>query len=541
MTEKREQIQELEYSLSTLQNELLQATEKLEQLEGKRNVLIERTKHIAENKEKLKHEKSVYETRLEELGISLREGQERLADITGITEDLAANIKKLENKLALTPEEISEQIDDLKSDYIEDLNEQAVIQNEIHRMNEQLERMIYKQSQQTDSYVESKEQEGSLKQEKTRLESALHTLKSETEKNEQTIRKKEKDLEAERKQYEVMQQKLFSGNEKIASLTSRKEMLEEMKDSYQGFFYGAKEILQAKQRNAVRGVIGAVIDLIDIPSKYMTAMETILGSQAQFIVVHTDQEARELINWLKRENKGRATFLPLESIAERNIPAYLLDSLQECEGFIDIAANLVNTDASYIRLKHYLLGNVIVAQDLKSANRLARITHRKYRITTLDGDVVHPGGSMSGGARKKNNQSLFTREKEINDLKATLSDYHKRAAQFEEKVEAKRAKVNTFEKEIAEDFQKLNDQKQRIDVLQSELHQASIESSRLADQLNNYRAETKAYDKEKAHLSDQLTTLNLRLTDIKNSLQNKEKKIETLTSEKNRQKKIKSN
>src|SRR5699024_12194294 len=105
-----------------------------------------------------------------------------------------------------------------------------------------------------------------------------------------------------------MQEKLSMGNEKIARLTSRKEMLEEMKDSYQGFYFGAKEILRAKDRGDIQNVLGAVIDLIQVPNRYMTAMETVLGAQAQYIVVEDDQAARNGIKWLKQENKeiGRA-------------------------------------------------------------------------------------------------------------------------------------------------------------------------------------------------------------------------------------------
>src|SRR5699024_11395216 len=99
-------------------------------------------------------------------------------------------------------------------------------------------------------------------------------------------------LENEREALQKMQEKLSIGNEKIARLTSRKEMLEEMKDSYQGFYFGAKEILRAKDRGDIQNVLGAVIDLIQVPNCYMTAMETVLGAQAQYIVQENDQAAR---------------------------------------------------------------------------------------------------------------------------------------------------------------------------------------------------------------------------------------------------------
>src|SRR5699024_11298174 len=94
-----------------------------------------------------------------------------------------------------------------------------------------------------------------------------------------------------------------------------KEMLEEMKDSYQGFYFGAKEILKAKDRGAIQNVLGAVIDLIQVPNRYMTAMETVLGAQEQYIVVENDQAARNGINWLKQINIGRVNFMHIHTIS----------------------------------------------------------------------------------------------------------------------------------------------------------------------------------------------------------------------------------
>src|SRR5690606_3441953 len=101
------------------------------------------------------------------------------------------------------------------------------------------------------------------------------------ETNEKSLIQAEEKLTKQRNEYEVMQQKLYEGNEQIATITSRKEMLEEMKDSFQGYFYGVKEILQASKENRLSGIHGAVVDLIEVPTNYMTAIDTILGAQAQ--------------------------------------------------------------------------------------------------------------------------------------------------------------------------------------------------------------------------------------------------------------------
>src|SRR5699024_12389646 len=119
---------------------------------------------------------------------------------------------------------------------------------------------------------------------------------------------------------------------------------------------------------------------------------------------------------------GRATFLPLHCILPTNLASRLAVLFDEHPVFVGIAADLIEPDQVFDRLKFYLLGNVIVADQLQHANQIAVVMTRRFRLVTLDGDVVFPGGSMSGGAKKNNNQSLFTREKEIAELTKTLQD-----------------------------------------------------------------------------------------------------------------------
>src|SRR5690606_42097228 len=179
---------------------------------------------------------------------------------------------------------------------------------------------------------------------------------------------------------------------------SRKEMLEEMKEDFQGFFQGVKSVLQAREQKMLTHIHGAVIELIEVPRDYITAIETVLGGQAQHIIVDDDVAARNAIQWLKQTNSGRATFLPLGSIQERFIPTDMLEKVKTHPGFIGIAANLISTQPVFQRAVNHLMGHVIISTSLKDANDIAKMVYRRYRVVTLDGDVVNPGGSMSGGA-----------------------------------------------------------------------------------------------------------------------------------------------
>src|SRR5699024_5418110 len=212
------------------------------------------------------------------------------------------------------------------------------------------------------------------------------------------------------------------------------EMLEGLKEDFQGFFHGVKAILKARDEKKLKHIHGAIIELIDVPKQYVTAIETVLGGGSQHIVVQDDQSARNAISWLKKTNNGRATFLPLTSIKERFVTGDALARLKGYNGFVGVAADLVESPKTYKVAANHLMGHVLVAKTLKDANEIAKDIHHKYRIVTLDGDVVNPSGSMSGGAKKKMNQSLFTREKDLKEVKRKRKEFEQRTSDFEKKV-----------------------------------------------------------------------------------------------------------
>src|SRR5699024_10111841 len=357
--------------------------------------------HLSENKANLETELNEKKLAKERAYKTLDTEQKKLVEVTEKHQTILKNIHKLEAQLQETGEELSDQLEELKSDYIEKLNEQAVKKNELNSSTNRIEQLRnINESASLDQEDKLKEREIA----KEKLNNLIDKIKNENNKLTEINKKSENEknkLKQKELKYEEMRDKLQEANETIARLTARKETLEEMRDSYQGYFFGVKEVLKAAEHKELSNIHGVVLDLIDIPKAYITAIDTVLGGQAQNIVVQNDIAARNTINWLKKENKGRATFLPLESIKER-----LIQNKNQAS-FIEKAKSIIQTDYKYQKLVNYLLGNIIVAKTLKDANHLAKLTEKKYRIVTLDGDLVFPGGSMSGGAKRKGNQSLF--------------------------------------------------------------------------------------------------------------------------------------
>src|SRR5699024_4673288 len=172
---------------------------------------------------------------------------------------------------------------------------------------------------------------------------------------------------------------------------------------------------------------GTVADLLNVKETYQLAIDTALGGSMQHIVVANDQAAREAVNYLKQQRAGRATFLPRPNIKPRQIQSFKLFQAQEMQGFIAVASELVSYDAKNENIVQNLLGNTIVAQTLVDAQSIARALGHSVKIVTLEGDVLMPGGSLTGGQQKQRQQSMLSRQ---NEIKQASEAYEKHREQL---------------------------------------------------------------------------------------------------------------
>lgn len=531
VTQDQQRLHELDQDLTEIQQNLLSATERVEQYEGKRNVYYERLKYENENRVKLKNDRAIVDARMTETKQLLQTEKQTFSEVSETIQNLKETVKQMETEMTSGHEKLIADIDNLKSDYIEYLNEKAVLQNEeqsIARQLRQMEQTHTNEQENNESFLIERAEMISLK---TAAESKIKEENTKVKSKTTDLAKWKANLLRERQNYESMQEKLYQGNEQIAKLTSRKELLAEMKETFQGFFYGVKAVLKANKAKKLQNIHGAVIDLIDVPNAYITAIDTVLGAQVQHIVVPNDAVARESILWLKQENKGRATFLPLQSIEPRDIPNQVLSKVKQHPGYIGIAAKLVKTEEEYRIVAHHLMGNVIVTKDLHAANEIAKLTNRRFRVVTLDGDIVFPGGSMSGGAKKNTNQSLFTREKELVTLQTKLTDYHKRAKEFTAEVEAQRKLLLAIDEEISDAESALSVLTQTLQGTMAQQNRLEVTLANLDDDLSSYDLHMKQYEEDVQRLKEQAQKVAASYLTVQEKINQTEMLIEEMTAE----------
>src|SRR5699024_7921659 len=528
---ERKLMEEHDQHMASLQQTLLQLTEEVEQVEGHRNVMQERHKNMQENKQNIKQNMKSLQITATDLKHQHTTEQDTLKDIENEMKTLNTKMERLIKQLTHGIEEMESEVEDLKSDYIEYLNERAVLQNEKQSTARQLEDYEQRKNNEINKQQQLLEKDSDQQEEKTQVEVEQKQVENEVLNKKKEVHQLRASLESERTNYDTMQQKLYEGNEQIARINSRKEMLEEMKDSFQGFFYGVKEILQASKSNQLEEIYGAVIDVMEVKKEFITAIDTVLGAQAQYIVVPNDQIATRTIQWLKKENKGRATFLPLASTEPRMISKNIVRQISDIDGFIGIANNLVYTEEKFLIVANHLLGNVIVTEHLKAANEIARTTNRRFRIVTLEGDMVYPGGSMSGGAKRKQNQSLFTREKELQTLAEKLTDYKQRAINFTNKVEQKKADVARLTTTLAEEEKALQHNERILQQLKEDYHLFMVKWKAKQDDLSTYQLTIDQLTTDINHLQKKKQELNNKESRLNQKIEATEKKVADLTED----------
>ncbi|MGE8076121.1 chromosome segregation protein SMC [Listeria welshimeri] len=498
ISHEKQMLNEADIALESLQERLLVETEKLEQLEGERNLHLERKKHSSENEQ-------VYAETLATITekITALEEQKELLTNAKIEKETALEIaikskKELEVTLAKYDDLSEEAIESRKSDYIDLRHTQTTINNDLGYIERQIgqitgriDKLDLENSQHVD---ERKDMLAQIDTTKTHLANIQNELKEQME----IYREVQQTLAKQEAVFETQERALYKHYETVQQMKSRKDTLEELADDYAGFFQGVREVLKAKKE--IPGILGALVELIDIPAKYQQAMETALGASAQNVVVEDDRVAREAISFLKKTKSGRATFLPLSTIQPRELPAATKNALNNQPAFIALASEVISFDERVSPVILNALGTTILAKDLKGANTLARLVNFRYRIVTLEGDVVNAGGSMTGGATKGGKSSILTRKHELGQLAEKIAELNESTRELESAVQLAKDSMTKKREELEET---------RVIGENLRLQEKELlgKLDRETENLDRFNKQLQLYDIEKADGSEELNTL----------------------------------
>lgn len=525
------EVSKIDEEITSLQEEMLVIIQELENLEGNKKIFKERLMHYQENKENLQREISDLETKKIEYSNKLTEEQKQWKQFQKNRREARKQITSLQEQLNKGKNTMEEDIESLKSDYIELLNEQAAKRNEKHSIQKQLETMQGKQTARSSKWEHLFEERSQITTKMGELEEKLKKEETELRSLQAELEQKERKITVESKLLADMEQRLYKGYQMVENIKSKKEMLEDLKEDFQGFYLGVKEILKARENQIFKGIHGAIPELIEIDDAYVEAIETALGAQAQHIVVDNDKTAREAIQWLKKNNKGRATFLPIPSMKPKHIPANILRMAENEEEFVGVAADLISYHEKYANVMQSILGNILITKSLPAANRIAQRSGRRFRIVTLSGDIVNPGGSMTGGARKKSTQSLFTRDRELKSLTKKYHQYQRRVEDYEQQIQQQKDLLADL-KELKQNHQQaLDEKKVSCQDTQNRLKEWNLSLEHINDSLSIFDQDKLQQEQDYRQLQKDGENLAIDLRHLEKKLLNLDQEIKKLTDQ----------
>ncbi|WP_203276609.1 AAA family ATPase [Metamycoplasma hominis] len=390
-------IQEQERQLKPLQRQAEKAKiykTKAEQLkEVEVALLVHDFMDYSDKLEKLNVEGQDYNLIKEELETKIRVYNEASEQKSKFVLELENNIKKISERLS----EISEEITTL----------------EIRNAKEAKHREMLLSGELT---ISPKEKLAAMKEELNALNTNILGYKTFLETKKKESEQLSQSASIRSTKINDIKRELSFKKEELNKIKSKLDVIEEIKSKKTNLAKGTHNIVE--NSHLFRGYKALVSELIEVNEKYALAIETILSSAMQHIVVDKPETAVEAINFLKSNNGGRATFIPLSSIKPKFVPEQHIVVAQTQKGFLGIASELVSTEEQYNVLKKFLLGNVLVADNIENANKLSKLLETRYMVVTLDGDIIRVGGVLSGGQASQNVSTLAADEqvKKLQDL-----------------------------------------------------------------------------------------------------------------------------
>ena len=547
----------LEEELEKLNSQMEQLREKTQneairkqQLDGEIKVLREQILAGVQNEEHYKNRLQTIDTDVKERQATLEIQEQEKSQLHGAFLEAKKRQVAEEDRLSNIQaqiEECTQAVENGKNEIIELLNLRATTRGKAQRFDTMMEQIDIRKAGISQRQLHLKTEEVQLQSELEKakekfqgITTLIEEMNAECQRLDDEVHKITDQLKKQNSQMEI-------GQSAYHREASRLESLKNITERYDGYGNSIRRVMEQKERTP--GIRGVVADLIQVNKEYEIAIETALGGSIQNIVTDNEQTAKQMIEFLKKNRFGRATFLPLNSINTKS-GFTQREALQE-PGVIGLASELVTTGPEYTGLATYLLGRVLVVDHIDHAIAIARKYRHSLRMVTVEGESFSPGGSMSGGSFK-NNSNLLGRRREIEELESSVKALRKDMDDMQKAINDNRSRRNVMRDTIADLQEKLRQQyvaqntaKMNINQVEaktreiqtgySEIQREQMEIRRQIEEAkadhNKIAEELKASEQDEKELETFIQTRQQELEEWKASEQEVSKKLEALRLE----------
>ena len=502
----------LETQIGILEEQINSAKKLTENVDSRRDEIKDELKSKSEERDKYLDDKK-------ELDELLEEGIKRLE-----------SVKEYYNQLEEVIKSCNEGIEKDKNEIMTLLDNRANIKSKEQRNSTLLEQTNIRKAQLTQRIVTRKTQDSDLDEEFTKCDKEFKEASDELKE----LQSVEEELKSKDATWVIKKRDEFATLDDLNATFNKKESklesLKNISERYDGYNNSIKRVMEQRESN--KGIIGVVSDIISTKKEYEIAIETALGGNIQNIVTADEKCAKEMVAFLKKNRYGRATFLPLTAVKVRGLKSE--DCLKE-KGVIGLANTLVDNDKKYNDVVSYLLGRVIVVDNIDNAIKVAKNNNYSLHIVTLEGEYLSPGGALSGG-HFKNNSNLIGRNREIEELEKELSKIKEDISQSKKRIEDIDTARELLKDDIKEHQEKINEvsircntAKINLDRVEDLKGQAKKAFESLQHESEEIEAEINRIEAEKKEIARELEDSIKREEELNNNITELQEKLDEQT------------
>ena len=497
------------------------------ELEGSIKVLMEQIRSAEGNEEHLNK-------RIEDINTQIAEKEEekkavlekkasideKLKTLEGAREEANKALEEVQNSIT----ELNDQIEDNKNLIIESLDNKSTIKAKLERFDTMIEQINIRKADVNAKLLKFESEDMKSTAEIDELEEVFKKVGEEIEKARNDQKKAESDLVSIREGMRSLDDDLQKARMEYQQEKSKLDALINIAERYEGYGGAIRAVMEQKSKE--KGIVGVVADILSTDEQYETAIETALGGNIQNIVTDDEECAKRMIEYLKKNRHGRATFLPLTSITDPE-EFKKKEALNE-KGVIGLADTLVHVDKKYKDVASYLLGRILVVDNIDNAVKIARKYKYSIRMVTIEGEYLTPGGAISGGAFK-NTSNLLSRRREIEGIKKMIDDLKGNVDKIEQEIENRKEERNRL-RALIEDLKTVISKK----TVEQNTARLNVESAREKQgqarvDFEELNVSMQDLDKQGADINEQMEEIKVQLSESETNEQKAKVLIDELS------------
>lgn len=505
--ETQNRIDQLEEAITKARTELMECAEHVHESQKKLSALQSRRETRSENRQRIVREQEEAQERLAEIEkdhARIQADVEKQHSLIADAEQILRATQEAAEKAQAKEKEADAALEAQKAAVIDQMNRLSDVRNDKTRLNTM-------QAQMETRLTEIEESSGALQEQEAALREALIAVEKQMETENQHQQQCQEKLAQARQAsdeadtaYANLRADVEKQSADMQAAASRHNVLTEMTRDMEGYNMAVRRAMTYAKQRGLTGVKGVLAQLMTVPQAYETAIDMALGAAQQNIVTDTEETAKELINYLRQNRLGRATFLPMSAIRGKTLYGNERNALK-LPGCLGVASELVQCAPEYRGIVENLLGRTVIADNLDHGIPIMRAGNHAFRLVTLEGDVMHSGGSMTGGSAQSKVSNLLSRERELKELTA--------------KLQTGRAELDKCRQELTQRQQTAQEKRQKVSDAVNALHQQEIAVAREQARRESVSADLNTHLQRMQETEQARVQLHQSLEDIRQQLE----------------------